>query len=54
MRISGFTIIKNAILNDYPVAEAICSILPIVDEMIVLIGDCNDGTEELIKNISDT
>ena len=52
MRISGFTIIKNAILNDYPVAEAICSILPMVDEMIVLIGDCKDDTVQLIESIS--
>ncbi len=51
MKIAGFTIIKNAMLNDYPVAEAIVSILPLVDEMIVLIGDCKDETAQLIKNI---
>ncbi len=51
MKIAGFTIIKNAVLNDYPVAEAIASILPMVDEMIVLIGDSRDETEQLIKNI---
>ncbi|MGN6616582.1 MAG: glycosyltransferase family 2 protein [Ilyomonas sp.] len=53
MKISGFTIIKNAIINDYPVVEAIRSILPLVDEMIVLVGDSDDETEELIKNIDD-
>lgn len=52
MKISGFTIIKNAVLNDYPIVEAIQSILPVVDEMIVLIGDCNDDTEGLIKSIN--
>ncbi|HJU45541.1 MAG TPA: hypothetical protein VJ647_02105 [Chitinophagaceae bacterium] len=51
MKISGFTIIKNAVLNDYPVAESISSILPVVDEMIVLVGDCEDSTEELIRSI---
>lgn len=51
MQISGFTIIKNAITNDYPIVEAITSILPVVDEMIVLIGDCSDGTEALIRSI---
>lgn len=51
MKISGFTIIKNAIINDYPIVEAITSILPIVDEMIVSIGDCEDGTKELIQSI---
>ena len=51
MKISGFTIIKNAIINDYPIVEAINSILPLVDEMIVLIGDCKDDTEMLIQSI---
>ena len=51
MKISGFTIIKNAILNDYPIVEAIGSILPLVDEMVVLIGDCKDETVQLIQNI---
>ncbi|MEP6466379.1 MAG: glycosyltransferase family 2 protein [Parafilimonas sp.] len=51
MKISGFTIIKNAVINDYPIVEAITSILPVVDEMIVLIGDSKDATEALIKSI---
>jgi len=51
MKISGFTIIKNAIINSYPIIEAINSILPVVDEMIVLIGDSEDATEDLIKSI---
>ncbi len=51
MKISGFTIIKNAIINDYPVVEAILSILPVVDEMVVLVGDSNDETRELVSNI---
>ncbi len=53
MKISGFTIIRNAVLNDYPIVEAICSITPVVDEMIVLIGDSEDDTESLIKTIND-
>jgi hypothetical protein len=51
MKISGFTIIKNAVINDYPIVEAISSILPMVDEMIVLVGDSEDETEALIKSI---
>jgi hypothetical protein len=51
MKISGFTIIKNAVINDYPVIEAIESILPVVDEMIVLVGDSEDGTEALIRSV---
>lgn len=51
MKITGFTIIRNAVMNDYPVVESISSILPVVDEMIVLIGDSQDETEQLIRGI---
>ena len=34
MKISGFTIIRNAIINEYPAVEAITSILPVVDEHV--------------------
>jgi hypothetical protein len=51
MMISGFTIIRNALINDYPIVEAISSILPMVDEMIVLIGNSEDRTEDLIRAI---
>jgi len=40
-------------VNDYPVVESISSILPMVDEMIVAIGDSSDDTEGLIKSIGD-
>lgn len=53
MKISGFTIIRNAVINDYPVVESIRSILPIVDEMIVLVGESEDATEQLIRSIAD-
>lgn len=51
MKISGFTIIRNAIINDYPAVEAISSILPVVDEMIVAVGKSDDDTEGLIRGI---
>lgn len=54
MKISGFTFIRNAIKNDYPVVEAITSILPVCDEFIVALGNSDDGTEALIKGINST
>jgi hypothetical protein len=51
MKVSGFTFIKNALQFDYPVVEAIRSILPLVNEMIVAVGDSADGTRELINAI---
>ena len=52
MKITGITIIRNAIKNDYPIVEAINSILPIVNEMIVCIGKGDDDTTQLIQRIS--
>ncbi len=52
MKVTGFTIIRNAIKFDYPVVEAISSILPICDEFVVAIGNCEDATLQLIRNIN--
>ena len=49
----GFTIIRNAVKYDYPVLESIQSVLPICDKFIVLIGESEDKTEELIRSIND-
>lgn len=51
MKIAGFTFIRNAVNNDYPIVEAIQSILPICDEFVVAVGRSDDGTLELIKSI---
>ena len=51
MKVAGFTFIRNAVKNDYPVVEAITSILPICDEFVVALGNCDDGTRELIAGI---
>lgn len=52
MKVTGFTIIRNAIKYDYPVVEAITSILPICDEFIVAVGNSEDETLQLIKGIN--
>src|SRR5882762_1078079 len=52
MKVSGFTIIRNAEKYDYPVVEAISSILPLCDEMVVAVGNSSDNTLELIRNIN--
>lgn len=53
MTISGFSMAKNADKLGYPVKEAILSILPIVDEFVIAVGDCDadDKTRELIESI---
>lgn len=52
-KISVYTIIKNGIKFDYPFVEAINSILPIADEVIVNCGDSEDGTEGLLHKAFD-
>jgi glycosyltransferase involved in cell wall biosynthesis len=52
MKVSGFTIVRNAVKFDYPVLESIHSILPIVDEMIVAVGNSEDNTLQLIETIN--
>jgi hypothetical protein len=51
MKVAGFTFIKNAIKFDYPIVEAINSIMPLCDEVYVALGKSDDETEELIKSI---
>ena len=51
MKVCGFTIIRNAVKYDYPVVEAITSILPVCDKFIVLVGNRDDNTLELIQSI---
>ena len=54
MKVSGFTIIKDAVKFGYPVTESILSVLPLCDEFIVAVGDSTDGTRQLIESISDS
>jgi hypothetical protein len=53
MRVSGFTFIRNVIKYDFPILEAITSILPIVAEFIVNVGQSEDDTLGLIRSIKD-
>jgi len=53
VRVSGFTIIKNAIRHDFPIEASIRSILPVCDEVVVNVGPSDDGTLDLIKSIKD-
>lgn len=52
MKVTGFTIIRNALKFDYPVVEAITSILPLCDEFVVAVGNSEDETLQLIKHIN--
>ena len=52
MKVAGFTIVRNAIKYDYPIVEAITSVLPLCDEFIVAVGNSEDNTLDLIQAIN--
>lgn len=51
MKVSGFSFIRNAVKYQYPVTEALRSILPLCDEVVVAVGNSGDGTRELVTSI---
>ncbi|HNP96088.1 MAG TPA: glycosyltransferase family 2 protein, partial [Cyclobacteriaceae bacterium] len=51
MKVSGFSFVRNAVKFDYPVVEAITSILPLCDEFVIAVGDSEDETRTLIQSI---
>lgn len=52
MKVAGFTIIRNALKYDYPVVEAISSVLPLCDVFYVGVGNSDDGTRDLISSMA--
>jgi len=51
VKISAFTFIKNGQILGYPFIQSIESILPIVDEFIVNVGESEDNTLEMVQSI---
>jgi hypothetical protein len=53
VKVSGFTIVRNAIKLDFPVEASIRSILPVCDEVVVNVGRSEDDTLALVRSIGD-
>ena len=51
MKVSAFTFIKNGQILGYPFLQSIQSVLPIVEEFVVNVGESEDDTLALIKSI---
>jgi hypothetical protein len=51
MKIAGFSFIRNAIKYQYPIVEAVQSILPLCDEVVVAVGRSEDNTRDLVASI---
>ncbi|HZN98779.1 MAG TPA: hypothetical protein VFB61_13680 [Gemmatimonadales bacterium] len=54
VKVSGFTIVRNAIKLDFPVEASIRSILQICDEVVVNVGHSEDDTLALVRSIADS
>lgn len=52
MKVCGFTFIKNGIKYGYPFQEAIQSILPLCDKVVVAVGDSEDNTREVVAQLA--
>jgi hypothetical protein len=53
MKISGFSVIRNGVLMGYPVLQSIQSLLPLVDEFVIGVGQSEDGTKAIIEGLND-
>jgi hypothetical protein len=51
MKVTGFSFIRNAVKYDYPITEAIKSILPLCDDFMLAVGNSDDQTLQLIESI---
>ncbi|WP_347841360.1 hypothetical protein [uncultured Draconibacterium sp.] len=52
MKVCGFTFIRNAEKFDFPIVEAITSVLPICDHFVVAVGNSDDHTRKIIEEIA--
>ena len=53
MRVSGFLIVRNAEILDFPVEASIRSILLLCDEVVVNVGRSEDHTRDIVAAIAD-
>ena len=51
-RVSGFTLVRNATLLDFPLEASIASLLPVVDELVINVGRSEDDTLERVRAIA--
>ncbi|RYZ98359.1 MAG: hypothetical protein EOP11_20800, partial [Proteobacteria bacterium] len=50
--LSGFTFVRNGAKFDYPFRESLFSLLPLVDELVIVVGQGEDDTLAEVKAIA--
>ncbi len=53
MKVSGCTFLRNAQILGYPFIESIRSILPIVDEFVIAVGQSEDDTLQILRDLNE-
>jgi hypothetical protein len=53
MKLSGFSIVRNALVLDFPIVPALRSLLEVCDEVVVNVGRSEDDTLALVRSIGD-
>ena len=53
MRICGFSIARHVIRFGYPLEACLRSMLPLVDEIVLNVGDGDDGTWDLVQSMAE-
>ncbi|HDR06064.1 MAG TPA: glycosyltransferase family 2 protein [Candidatus Coatesbacteria bacterium] len=49
MKVCGFSFVRNALANDYPVVEAVKSVLALCDEFQLVVADSTNGTLDYLR-----
>ncbi len=52
MKVVGFTIARNIVQADYPLKEALLSVLPLCDEMVIAVGNSEDSTKAYLESMN--
>jgi hypothetical protein len=52
IHISGFTFVRNGVQFDYPFEESLRSLLPLVDELVVVVGKGEDATLSRVQALA--
>lgn len=52
LKVSGFTFVRNGVRFDYPFQESLRSLLPLVEELVIVVGKGSDETLERVRGIA--
>ncbi len=54
MKVAGFTFVRNGVKYGYPFTQSIRSVLPLVDEFVVCLGNSEDNTDAVLEALNET